>query len=209
MKQFNTHKGTVAILYRNNIDTDQIIPKHHLKSIKKTGFDKGLFSDWRYLDDGSDNPNFELNQPENIDATILLTGNNFGCGSSREHAVWALVQFGFHAIIAPIKQEASSKIPGFADIFRSNSVKNGLLLIELPENEVLELKESLEKSPKQEMDIDLENQTIVLGPIKKNFLIDSAAKQRLLNGFDDIGITLQYEDKIAAFEKQHNVQLVR
>ena len=208
MKQFTTHKGTVAILYRGNIDTDQIIPKQHLKSIKKTGFDEGLFSDWRFLEDGSDNPDFELNQPQYIDATILLVGNNFGCGSSREHAVWAILQSGYHAIIAPFKEKDSGRIHAFADIFKNNSVKNGLLLIELPEKDVLELKEAVEKEPHLEMDIDLEKQTVILGNLTKSFNIDSAAKERLLKGFDDIGISLQYEDEIGAFEKNHDVQLV-
>jgi len=199
MKAFTKHKGKAVLLDRGNIDTDQIIPKEHLKSIVKTGFDKGLFSDWRYNEDGSNNPTFELNKPENKEATILLTGNNFGCGSSREHAVWALVQYGFCAIIAPKIKD----IPAFADIFTNNSGKNGLLLVELTEDDFNDI-----KSASEEIEIDLKKQNIVCGNIIKTFEIDSATKERLLKGLDDIGTTLIHEKEISTFEKKHNDQMI-
>lgn len=205
MTPFTTHKGKVAVLYRGNIDTDQIISKEHLKSIKRTGFGPALFSDWRYLNDGSANPDFELNKKENQNASILLTGNNFGCGSSREHAVWAIAQFGFRAVIAPKIKTDNGELPAFADIFRNNSVKNGLLLIEISENETLEIKKTIEDNPAQEMQIDLNAQKLTLSSLEISFSIDSSMKERLLNGLDDIGITLKHENNILEFEKKHDV----
>src|SRR3989338_1077257 len=136
MEAFKSHRGIIATLDRSNVDTDQIIPKQFLKSIKRTGFEHNLFYDWRFLPDGKPNPAFELNQDSFKNASILVTRNNFGCGSSREHAVWAIQQYGFKAVIAPWKEINGSRIPAFADIFRSNSTKNGLLTVELKEAEV-------------------------------------------------------------------------
>lgn len=190
MIPFTTHTGTVAILWRGNVDTDQIIPKDFLKSVKLTGFGPALFSDWRYLKDGSDNPDFALNKKEFRGATILLAGNNFGCGSSREHAVWALAQYGFRVIIAPT----------FADIFRNNSLKNGLLTVELAEADAEELRQAVLKNPQAPMTVDLPTQTIAFSGIVKKFAIDKGHKNKLLNGLDDIGLTLQYETAITAHE---------
>ena len=133
MNPFIEHTGIVATLSRANVDTDAIIPKQFLKSIKRTGYGPNAFFDWRYLPDGSPDPAFELNHPRFTGRSILVTGNNFGCGSSREHAVWALVQDGYRVVIAPWKEMAGKRLPGFADIFRNNAAKNGLLAIELPE----------------------------------------------------------------------------
>lgn len=209
MTPFTSHTSTVAILWRENVDTDQIIPKDHLKSIKRTGFGPGLFSNWRYRADGSEDPAFELNRAEFQGATILLTGNNFGCGSSREHAVWSVAQYGFRAMIAPVKMSGPNEIPGFADIFKNNSLKNGLLPIELPMAEVLELKAALEKDPRAQVTIDLKTQTIVLGTICKNFPIDAAAKEGLLHGLDEIGMSLLHADDIASYEQRHDAQMAR
>ncbi|MCP5464729.1 MAG: 3-isopropylmalate dehydratase small subunit [Deltaproteobacteria bacterium] len=158
MEKFETHSGKAALLKRENIDTDQIIPKEYLKSIKRTGFDKGLFAYWRFDDQGNLKDDFALNQPKNLGATILLVGNNFGCGSSREHAVWALQQFGFKVIIAPTKEQNGQVIPGFADIFRSNSGKNGLLLIELAADSYEQLVQAFQKSMGT-LNIDLPNKS--------------------------------------------------
>lgn len=209
MQPFIAHTSSVAILWRENVDTDQIIPKEHLKAIKRTGFGSALFSNWRYRADGSMDPAFELNRAEFQDATILLTGNNFGCGSSREHAVWSIAQYGFRAMIAPVKMSGVNEIPGFADIFKNNSLKNGLLPIELPMTDVLELKAALEKAPRAQVTIDLQTQTIVLGTICKNFPIDSAAKGKLLRGLDEIGESLLNADAITAYEKNHDAQMGR
>lgn len=190
MTPFIKHAGTVAVLWRGNVDTDQIIPKDFLKSIKRTGFGPALFSDWRYLKDGSDNPDFALNQKEFRGASILLAGNNFGCGSSREHAVWALAQYGFKVIIAP----------NFADIFKNNSLKNGLLTIELPEADAEELHQAVLKNPQSMMTVDLSAQTIVFSNITKKFTINAGHKNKLLSGLDDIGLTLQHETAILAHE---------
>lgn len=201
MKAFTTHTGTVAVLYQENIDTDQIIPKEHLKSIQKTGFGTGLFSGWRYLKDGSNHPDFPLNKPEAQGTTVLLTGNNFGCGSSREHAVWAIQQYGFAAVIAPAKKSGNGDIPAFADIFRNNSGKNGLLTIELSQDQILQLKSKIEENPKALMTIDLHKQNLVLENLSFNFDIDDSVKNKLLHGLDDIGLTLQQEQNIKNYEK--------
>lgn len=200
MTPFTKHDGRVAVLDRGNIDTDQIISKEHLKSIKRTGFGPALFSDWRYLESGSENPQFELNRPQYCGASILLTGNNFGCGSSREHAVWAIQQYGFKAVIAPQITKGETTLPAFADIFRNNAVKNGLLLIEIKEADALEIKNGVLKDPNQTLHIDLSAQKISFRNAAFHFDIDQAAKTRLLHGLDDIGITLKYEKEIAAFE---------
>ena len=207
MKPFKTFTGLVAVIDRGNIDTDQIIPKEHLKAIQRTGFEKYLFSDWRYLENGDPNPDFELNQPRFQGATILIAGNNFGCGSSREHAVWALHQYGFKTIIAAQRGE----VPAFADIFFNNSGKNGLLLIELKESEVREIMQAVMKEEGLQATIDLGNQKVTLNPSAGakvyNFSMDSALKERLLKGLDDIGITEQYLDQIKQFEKNHFFQI--
>ena len=189
---------------RANIDTDALIPKEHLKSIKRTGFGAALFSDWRYNDDGSDNPDFVLNKPETKESEILVTRNNCGCGSSREHAVWAVVQYGFKAIIAPRQDEN----PGFADIFRNNCGKNGLLTIELSEAQVDEIFQTLEKEPGVKGTVDLAAQEVTFHAASGDqvYAFDIAAdlKTKLLEGLDDIALTLQYEADITAYEAAHS-----
>lgn len=204
MEKFTVHQGLVAPMDRVNVDTDAIIPKQFLKSIKRTGFGQNLFDEWRYLDHGEPgmdcstrpvNPEFVLNQPRYAGASILIARENFGCGSSREHAPWALQQYGFRAIIAST----------FADIFFNNSFKNGLLLIRLPEEQVDSLFKLVDANPGFSLTIDLENCQIInegFG-IKIPFEIDPFRQYCLLNGLDDIGLTLRKSDKIAAFEKQH------
>jgi|TARA_R110000850_G_scaffold260811_1_gene388324 3-isopropylmalate/(R)-2-methylmalate dehydratase small subunit len=200
MEAFTTHKGLVAPLDRENVDTDLIMPKQFLKSIKRTGFGPNLFDTLRYLDVGEPgmdnskrplNPDFSLNQPRYQGASILLTRKNFGCGSSREHAPWALLQFGFRAIIAP----------SYADIFFNNCFKNGLLPIVQPEEVVSELFREMEATPGYELTVDLEAQTITKpnGDVLK-FDVEPFRKHCLLNGLDDIATTLQKADKIRAFE---------
>ena len=158
MEAFKTHRGIVATLDRANVDTDQVIPKQFLKSIKRTGFGEALFFDWRYLSDGSPDPKFELNAPHLKGASILVARNNFGCGSSREHAVWAVVQYGFKVVIAPYAQRGGAKVPGFADIFRNNAVKNGLLTVELAEAEVEEIFQMAGRFKGLQATIDLDEQ---------------------------------------------------
>lgn len=203
MQKFTVHKGLVAPLDRENVDTDAIIPKQFLKSIKRTGFGPNLFDEWRYLDqpgqpgvpesERKPNPDFVLNQPRYKGASILLTRQNFGCGSSREHAPWALEQYGFRAIIAP----------SYADIFFNNSFKNGLLPIVQPESVVSRLFDEVYAFPGYELTIDLENQRI-LPPQGEPLPFDIIPfrKYCLLNGFDDIGLTLRHADKIRAFEAE-------
>lgn len=206
MTPFTQHTGIVATLDRGNIDTDQIISKEFLKSIKRTGFGDNLFEHWRFKENGEINPDFELNHPKFKGASILLTGNNFGCGSSREHAVWAIVQYGFRVVISYEKETNGEKIPGFADIFRNNSSKNGLLLIELSEAQVKEMIDDVWKNPGLEATINLENQKIDLGDKEYSFEVDSALKQKLLQGLDDIGISETYLDQIQSFEDKHSAQ---
>ncbi|MBI9020953.1 MAG: 3-isopropylmalate dehydratase small subunit [Verrucomicrobia bacterium] len=204
MKKFETFTGVVAGVDRANIDTDALIPKEHLKSIKRTGFGAALFSDWRYNDDESDNPEFVLNKPETKGAEILVARNNFGCGSSREHAVWAVVQYGFKAVIAPREGD----VPAFADIFRNNCGKNGLLTIELSAAQVDEIFQTLEKEPGVKATVDLEAQTVTLhaagGDDEYAFEIAPDLKKKLLEGLDDIALTLQYEADITAYEAAHS-----
>ncbi|RAK21352.1 3-isopropylmalate/(R)-2-methylmalate dehydratase small subunit [Anoxybacillus vitaminiphilus] len=194
MQPFTIHKGKVAGLDRANIDTDQIIPKQFLKRIERTGFGKFLFYDWRYLDGGKPNPDFELNRPENQGATILVANENFGCGSSREHAPWALQDYGFKAIIAP----------SFADIFYNNCLKNGLLPIKLSKEDVnYLLKESL--SADYELTISLEEQVVYDEKgFRASFYIDPYRKQLMLKGWDEIDLTFVYEKHIAAYEEKNN-----
>jgi 3-isopropylmalate/(R)-2-methylmalate dehydratase small subunit len=187
---------------RENVDTDAIIPKQFLKSIRKTGFGPNLFDEWRYLDHGEPgqdpasrkpNPDFILNQPRYAGASILLARKNFGCGSSREHAPWALDQYGFRAIIAP----------SFADIFFNNSFKNGLLPIQLPDNTVSQLFDEVLAFPGYQLTIDLDRQRIVRPQGEEiPFEVNGFRKYCLLNGFDDIGLTLRQSDKIKAFEAE-------
>jgi 3-isopropylmalate/(R)-2-methylmalate dehydratase small subunit len=202
MQAFRIHTGLVAPLDRENVDTDAIIPKQFLKSIKRTGFGPNLFDEWRYLDHGEPgqdpatrkvNPEFVLNQPRYKGASVLLTRQNFGCGSSREHAPWALDQYGFRAIIAP----------SYADIFFNNSFKNGLLPIVLPEHEVARLFDEVHAFVGYELTVDLERQVVVKPDgTELPFQIESFRKYCLTNGFDDIGLTLRHADKIKAFEAE-------
>ncbi|MBA3595693.1 MAG: 3-isopropylmalate dehydratase small subunit [Polaromonas sp.] len=202
MQKFNVHKGLVAPMDRENVDTDAIIPKQFLKSIRKTGFGPNLFDEWRYLDAGfpgqdpasrRPNPDFVLNQPRYQGASILLARKNFGCGSSREHAPWALDQYGFRAIIAP----------SYADIFFNNSFKNGLLPIVLSEAQVGQLFDEALAFPGYQLTIDLERQVIVK-PQGEEIAFDVQAFKKfcLLGGYDDIGLTLRQSDKIKAFEAE-------
>lgn len=205
MRAFAKHVGIVAPLDRPNVDTDAIIPKQFLKSIKRTGFGPNAFDDWRYLDEGGldientsrrINPDFILNQSPYDRATILLTRENFGCGSSREHAVWALDDFGFRAVIAP----------SFADIFFNNSFKNGLLPIALDAESVEQLFQLVEANRGFELSIDLEMQTVTAGDRTYAFKIDDFKKHCLMNGLDDIGLTLNHADAIKAYEDKRKQQ---
>ena len=202
MQQFTIHKGLVAPMDRENVDTDAIIPKQFLKSIKKTGFGVNLFDEWRYLDAGypgqdpttrKPNPDFVLNQPRYAGASILVTRKNFGCGSSREHAPWALDQYGFRAILAP----------SYADIFFNNSFKNGMLPIVLSEAQISQLFDEMYAFPGYSLTVDLERQVIVKPSGEEiAFEVNAFRKYCLLNGFDDIGLTLRQADKIKAFEAE-------
>ncbi len=202
MKAFTVHQGVVAPMDRANIDTDMIIPKHFLKSIKRSGFGPNLFDELRYLDEGQPdadnsgrplNPDFVLNQPRYSGASVLLARENFGCGSSREHAPWALEDFGFRAIIAP----------SYADIFYNNSFKNGLLPIVLDEETVDRLFKETEASEGYELTVDLENKTVVTPSGEEiAFEVDDFRRHCLLNGLDDIGLTLQDADEIKAYEEK-------
>ena len=200
MTPFRSHRGTIATLDRANVDTDQIIPKQFLKSIARTGFGPSLFFDWRYLPDGKPNPEFELNQLRFAATSILVTRKNFGCGSSREHAVWAIQQYGFNVVISS----------SFADIFRNNSGKNGLLTVELKEAEVEEIFQMAGRYAGLEATIDLDHQRVTLHlpeEISFHFDIDSTVKEHLIHGLDAIGLSLKQESAIAAFESKHNPQL--
>ena len=205
-----THRGIIATLDRSNVDTDQVIPKQFLKSIARTGFGKHLFFDWRYEPDGSLDKKFELNKPEFKGASILVARNNFGCGSSREHAVWAIQQDGYQVVVAPWKDHAGSRIPAFADIFRNNCSKNGVLTVELAEPEVEEIFQMVGRYKGLEATADVDEQRLTLHlpeEISFHFDIDPAVKKRLIHGFDDIRITLKHEGEIRAFESKHKTQL--
>jgi 3-isopropylmalate/(R)-2-methylmalate dehydratase small subunit len=194
MQAFTQHTGLVLPMDRANVDTDQIIPKQFLKRIERTGFGEFLFFDWRRLDDGSDNPQFELNRPEYRGATILLARRNFGCGSSREHAPWALEDFGFRVIIAP----------SFADIFYNNCFKNALLPVRLSDEQVEDLFQRCAKHPGYKLAVDLTSCRIRdEHGLDLRFEVDDFRRQCLLEGLDDIGLTLAHEDKIAAYEAAH------
>lgn len=202
MDKFTVHQGLVAPMDRENVDTDAIIPKQFLKSIRKTGFGPNLFDEWRYLDHGEPgmdaatrkpNPDFVLNQPRYAGASILLARKNFGCGSSREHAPWALQQYGFRSVIAP----------SFADIFFNNCFKNGLLPIVLPDSVVGKLFDEVAALPGYQLTVDLDRQVIVKPDgTEIAFDVQPFRKYCLLNGFDDIGLTLRQTDKIKAFEAE-------
>ena len=210
MNPFTTHTGVVASLPRANIDTDAIIPKQFLKSIHRTGFGPHAFHDWRYLEDGSPDPDFNLNAARYKNRSILVTGNNFGCGSSREHAVWALVQDGYRVIIAPRRKDNGERLPGFADIFSNNAVKNGLLTVELSESEVDDIHRQVQIHDGLEATVDLPRQEVILHLSENKtfqFDIDPGVKDQLVKGLDDIDLTLQYEDLIGRFEKDHRQSL--
>ena len=202
MQKFNVHKGLVAPMDRENVDTDAIIPKQFLKSIRKTGFGPNLFDEWRYLDAGfpgqdppsrKPNPDFILNQARYQGASILLARKNFGCGSSREHAPWAIDKYGFRAVIAP----------SYADIFFNNCFKNGLLPIALPEHVVSKLFDEVAAFPGYQLTIDLERQVVVRAQGEEiPFEVQAFRKYCLINGFDDIGLTLRHAEKIKAFEAE-------
>ena len=199
MEAFRQHRGRVAPLVRRDIDTDQIIPKQFLKRLEKTGFGEFLFYDWRTTPDGSTNRSFVLNQPKYEGATILVTGPNFGCGSSREHAAWALAGYGFKAVIAP----------SFADIFRANAIANGLLPLALPEATVSTIASCAEELESYTLAIDLERGTVSDAQgLNESFDFEPGARQRLLEGLDDIGVILRYEDDITRYENNRNSRLV-
>jgi 3-isopropylmalate/(R)-2-methylmalate dehydratase small subunit len=196
MQPFRTHTGKVAPLYRENIDTDQIIPKQFLKRIERTGFGEFLFNDWRRSVEGLPNPDFVLNQPRYSGASILVAAKNFGCGSSREHAVWALADYGFRAVIAP----------SFADIFANNCSKNGVLTVALKEEEISEITRRASEIPDYQLNINLESCTLQdERGFSARFHIDDFTRHCLLEGLDDIGLTLQHEPDISAYEAQHPV----
>jgi 3-isopropylmalate/(R)-2-methylmalate dehydratase small subunit len=185
VEPFRSHTGSAVPLRRSDVDTDQIIPSDWLKRVERTGFGAGLFSEWR------EDPAFVLNQPERIGATVLVAGENFGTGSSREHAVWALTDYGFRAVI-------SSR---FADIFRGNSLKGGLLPVQLPAHVVAELMSLVEADPTAEVTVDLESREVRAGQITAAFELDDFTRWRLMEGLDDIGLTLRHGDDVTEFEK--------
>ena len=190
MQAFTKHTGLVAPLDRANVDTDQIIPKQFLKRIERTGFGEFLFYDWRYSPDGQPNPSFVLNEPRYKGASILVADKNFGCGSSREHAPWALGEYGFRVIIAP----------SFADIFANNCFKNGMLPITLPTDQVQEIMRRAQQQEGYELTVDLERQMI---GDSIPFTVGEFQRYCLLEGLDDIGLTLRHEDAIRAYELSH------
>jgi 3-isopropylmalate/(R)-2-methylmalate dehydratase small subunit len=194
MKPFVELDGLVALMDRVNVDTDQIIPKQFLKRIERTGFGECLFYDWRFRPDGSLNPDFELNQSRFNGASILVARANFGCGSSREHAPWALEDYGFRVVIAP----------SFADIFYNNCFKNGMLPVALSEGEVEQIFNVVRENEGRRFHVDLRSQTITDGKgLSIRFEIDPFRRECLLGGYDDIGLTLKHEDKISAYEVRH------
>ncbi len=194
MKPFTVHCGRVAPLDRVNVDTDQIIPKQFLKRIERTGFGQFLFYDWRFSADGKKNDDFVLDEPRYAGASILVAGRNFGCGSSREHAVWALADFGFRAVISS----------SFADIFANNSTKNGFLAVQLSEDEVAQLMQRAQEIDDYQITIDLEKLEVSdAQTFRAKFSMDEFVRHCLLNGLDDIGLTLQHESEIVAYESAH------
>lgn len=196
MKPFTTHNGIVAPLEALNVDTDQIMPKQFLKRIERTGYEDFLFFDWRFRDDGAPDPAFEMNAPRYRGASILLTKDNFGCGSSREHAVWGLENYGFRAILAP----------SFADIFFNNCFNNGVLPIVLPASEIETLFKEVRATPGYRLTVDLEARQIATPEGRKiAFTVDAVRRERMLKGLDQIGVTLLSEDKISQYEKAHDI----
>ena len=194
MNPFTIHGGRVAPLDRVNVDTDQIIPKQFLKRIEKTGFGQFVFYDWRFGTDGKKNPDFVLHEPRYEGASILVAGKNFGCGSSREHAVWALADFGFRAVISS----------SFADIFANNSTKNGFLTVRLTDDELATVMRRAQEIDNYEVTIDLERCEVRDDQgFRANFPIDEFVRHCLLNGLDDIDLTLQHEKEIATYEAKH------
>ena len=196
MEPFVRHTGRLAALARANVDTDQIIPKQFLKRVERTGFGPALFHDWRFRPDGSANPDFELNHPGARGASILLAGENFGCGSSREHAVWALREYGFRAILAP----------SFADIFFANCCQNGLVPVRLLPQEVAELFRRLQAAGGEyQLTVDLEEQRVHDGlGFRTTFSMEPYRREMLLHGLDEIGRTLRFEERIGAYEKNRD-----
>ena len=197
MEKFTTLTGVAAPMDMINIDTDMVIPKQYLTTIERTGLGRGLFHEMRYNADGSDNPDFVLNKPAYKNASILVTGENFGCGSSREHAPWALLDFGFKCVIAP----------SFADIFYNNCFKNGVLPLVLPPEQVREIMDKAKSDPGIELTVDLVGQRVWddSEEISISFEIDAARKDALVNGLDDIGLTLRMENDIGDYESKHNL----
>lgn len=196
MQPLRRHTGIVAPIDRVNVDTDQIIPKQFLKRIERTGFGQFLFYDWRFNEDGSERADFVLNEPRYRGASVLIARDNFGSGSSREHAPWALMDYGFRVLIAP----------SFADIFYNNCFKNGILPVRLSEEDVEELFQRTYATPGYELTIDLEACTITDDAgLQLSFEVEPFRRHCLLEGLDDIGITMQHADKIAAFEKEHRI----
>lgn len=198
MKAYKNHESVAALLNRSNVDTDQIIPKQFLKKVERSGFGIHLFHDWRYDDDGSDNLDFELNKPAFKEARVLVAGDNFGCGSSREHAPWAIADYGFNTIISS----------SYADIFFNNCFKNGILAIVVSDELLKTLMAEISADEGVKFAVDLENQTVTTpaGTVV-NFDIDPFRKNNLLNGLDDIGITLKYSHKVDAFEARQKQEL--
>ena len=199
MQPFTTHKGLVAPIDRVNVDTDQMVPKQFLKWVTREGYGRVLFYDWRYLEGEKANPDFVLNKPRYQGASVLLARANFGCGSSREHAPWAILEYGFRALIAP----------SYADIFYNNCFKNGLLPVTLPDADLDELFRRTEKHAGYRLTVDLEDQTLNddLG-LKLSFQVDPFRRECLLRGWDDIGLSLRFQDRIAAYEKTHHPSAV-
>ncbi|MFN3189233.1 MAG: 3-isopropylmalate dehydratase small subunit [Aureliella sp.] len=196
MEPFTNHTGIVAPMDRANVDTDQIIPKQFLKRIERTGFGQYLFFDWRFDDDGQDDPSFELNQPNAEGASILVARRNFGCGSSREHAVWSLADYGFRVVLAP----------SFADIFFNNCFKNGMLPIKLSESEIDDIFERCEQHAPYQLKVDLETCTLSDDHgLSLEFEVQSFRRQCLLDGLDDIALTLEHESKISEYEADRGI----
>jgi 3-isopropylmalate/(R)-2-methylmalate dehydratase small subunit len=196
MEPFRQHTGLVVTMDRANVDTDQIIPKQFLKRIERTGFGQYLFFDWRFLEDGRENADFELNRPAARGASILVARRNFGSGSSREHAVWALADYGFRAVLAP----------SFADIFYNNCFKNGLLPVVVDDATVDQIFQRAASNPGYQLTVNLEQQQVRdTQGLTASFQVEPARRERMLLGLDDIAMTLRHEDKISAYERQHSL----
>jgi len=198
MEPYRKHESIAALMNRSNVDTDQIIPKQFLKKVERTGFGKHLFHDWRYNADGTDNPDFELNNPAFKGARILVTGDNFGCGSSREHAQWAIADYGFNTLVST----------SFADIFYNNCFKNGILPITVSGEELAALMQEISRNPGVRFTVDLERQRLATpGGTIITIELDDFRKEALLKGLDDIALTLKHADRIRSFESQQRQQL--